>query len=268
MAKFCKKCGSPITPGTKFCKKCGTPTQSVSENISTSQNQPNESVQQNNSSGSSKKIGAIILAVAILAGGGGAAYYFSNNVANISSESEQKNSEVENKSDDKEKDSAEKKSETPAENSAKPEEKKSNSEVKSKKSGPLDAEDLKLGELSIGDSKEKVSKILGNPISTSNAQRQITWKFDAMEVTLNSAGKVTGLVSNFSDVATPRGIMEGMPEKEIFKAYGTEYKDSTYENLRLYEYEIKHTENTSCILRFAVRKTDHRIEYISIRVAD
>lgn len=87
-----------------------------------------------------------------------------------------------------------------------------------------------------------------------------------MEVILSNK-KVIGLVSNFSDVSTPRNIHEGSPEKEIFAAYGNNYNASTYENLKLYEYSIP-VGNDSCILRFAVRMSDYRVEYISIRTAD
>lgn len=263
MAKFCKKCGSPVTPEMKFCKKCGAAVQNPGSN------EPSRVENTTGNSGGSKKIAAIILVIVLLAGAGGAAYYFTNKDANVTAVSDEDKSETKDSADKTEKTSDEKKDETAKKDENKETQSTENkTETSAKKTGALDAEDLKLGELSIGDSKEKVLKVLGKPFQRQEVQRKVTMKFDKMEVTLNSNDLVTGLVSNFSEVATPRGIKEGDPEKEVFAAYGTNYKESTYENLRLYEYDINYVRNIKCILRFAVRMSDHRVEYISIRVAD
>ena len=79
-------------------------------------------------------------------------------------------------------------------------------------------------------------------------------------------GKIGVLISQTPEFGTPRGIHEGSPIENVFREYGTDYKLSYYENEKLYEYFIYSADGTPCLLRFAVRNSEEKIYYISVRV--
>ena len=134
-----------------------------------------------------------------------------------------------------------------------------------KQSGQLNALDLSLGVMTIGDSAEKVRKVLGEPNSTNTKENGRTFcKYNSMEVVLYQ-DKVSALVSYSAEAATPRGIHNDSTAQEVFNAYGTDYIESTYEGLTLYEYEVTSQDGHPCYLRFAVRGTDQKVDYISAR---
>lgn len=135
-----------------------------------------------------------------------------------------------------------------------------------KQTGALNALDLSLGKLTIGDSGEKVQAVLGNPQSSRlNEYGNTVYEFDAMEVVLYQDGKVGALVSRSAAVSTPRGIHDGSSAQDVFVAYGEGYAQSAYENLALYEYTVQSKDGRAGILRFAVRNSDALVDYISIR---
>lgn len=129
----------------------------------------------------------------------------------------------------------------------------------------LNAGDLSLGKLSIDDRAEKAQSLLGNPNSVStDSDGGKRLKYQDMEVVLHG-GKITALVSLTSKFSTPRGIRQGSTDQEVFKAYGIDYERTAYDNMTLYEYVINSYDGHPCYLRFAVRNSDGRVEYISER---
>lgn len=131
--------------------------------------------------------------------------------------------------------------------------------------GALNALDLSLGNFSIDDPEDKVRQSLGTPLKTStDSDGSTRLKYDALEIVLRN-GKISALVSQTSAVSTPRGIHDGSIAQEVFDAYGTNYQSSSFEGTTLYEYTIISKNGTPCWLRFAIRNTDGRVDYISVR---
>ena len=132
--------------------------------------------------------------------------------------------------------------------------------------GALNAKDLSLGTLTMGDRAEKVTQELGRPVSTttdSDGGKRL--KYNDAEVVVKN-GKISALVSQSSAFATARGIHEGSTAQEVFDRYGTDYVKTSYDSQTLYEYSITSADGHPCWLRFAVNNSDGRVAYISERV--
>ena len=130
----------------------------------------------------------------------------------------------------------------------------------------LNASDLSMGGLTIGDSENKVYKVLGQPKTTrQSTQGRVHLDYEDIEVILYQ-GKIFTMISQTPEFSTPRGIREGSTLEDVFKEYGNDYKLSYYENDALYEYFINSVDGTPCLLRFAVHDSDVKVYYISIRV--
>ena len=137
-----------------------------------------------------------------------------------------------------------------------------------RQNGVLNGLDLSLDALTIGDSEDKVYKFLGQPSTTRQGNLGRTHlKYSNVEVVLYQ-GKISALVSQTAAYSTPRGIHEGTLADEIFREYGNNYNLSEYDNDTLYEYAINSVDGTPCLLRFAVRKSDGKVNYISMRFAN
>lgn len=131
--------------------------------------------------------------------------------------------------------------------------------------GPLTGADLSLGALHIGDTMELVKKTLGEPNQIKQKEDGLLLhQYANMEVYFLN-GVVCALISDSSSVGTPRNIHDGASAQEVFTAYGTDYTVSDYNGLKLYEYTIVSHEGKNCILRFAIRNSDSKVDYISIR---
>lgn len=131
--------------------------------------------------------------------------------------------------------------------------------------GELNGLDLSLDALTIGDSETKVYKFIGQPNKTRQGNLGRTHlTYSNIEVVLYQ-GKISALVSQTSTYSTPRGIHEGSSIDDVLKEYGTNYNLSEYDNDSLYEYTINSVDGTPCILRFAVRNSDKKVNYISMR---
>ena len=135
-------------------------------------------------------------------------------------------------------------------------------------SGALTAKDLSLGDLSIDDRAEKISSVLGKPLSSlADNDGSKRSKFPDVEVVVRN-GKISALVSLTPTFATPRGIREGSPAQDVFDRYGTNFQKSTYGDQTLYEYLITSADGHPCYLRFAVNNSDNKVGYISERFAN
>lgn len=141
-------------------------------------------------------------------------------------------------------------------NTSKPVQKEAKREMKS---------DLSLGGLDLDMTVDEVHKALGKETS---AKKQ--GKFDFIYYPDLQVGTyqnvVRALVSDGPSVETKRGIHEGSSLADIQKAYGTDCQAMDYDDLTLYEYSFKSLKGHDGLLRFAVKKSDNTVKYISVRI--
>lgn len=136
-----------------------------------------------------------------------------------------------------------------------------------RKDAPLGVYDLSLNTLALGDSQLTVVSSIGEPNSKRYVDGLTRWKYNDVEVVFDG-DTVSALVSQNSNAVSSRGIREGSSLGDMEAAYGRNHLCSSYENLSLYEYQIKTNDGRNCYLRFAVRKSDQIVDYISIRYVD
>ena len=137
----------------------------------------------------------------------------------------------------------------------------------------LNSDDLRLGNISIEEDADSVLKKLSNPDDSdiSNPNGDIILHYGKPsprpDITINPTTNdwVETIVAVSPDISTPRGLKPSSPVGDVTGFYGTDCKKSQYENLDLYEYEIASKSGQPCILRFAVNRSDNRVDYISIR---
>lgn len=143
-------------------------------------------------------------------------------------------------------------------NTSKPVQKEAKREMKS---------DLSLGGLDLDMTVDEVHKALGKETS---AKKQ--GKFDFIYYPDLQVGTyqnvVRALVSDGPSVETKRGIHEGSTLADIRKAYGTDCQAMDYDDLTLYEYSFKSMKGHDGLLRFAVKKSDNTVSYISVRIPE
>ena len=133
--------------------------------------------------------------------------------------------------------------------------------------GVFTGNDLTLGEFSIGDAQEKVNHILGKPQKVRQGNEgRVHYTYDDMEVVI-CQGKISALISNSPLAVTPRGIHEGSSLQEVVNLYGNDYLVSEYDGDTLYEYKVTSKDLHSCYLRFAIKNSNQRVDYISMRFA-
>lgn len=127
--------------------------------------------------------------------------------------------------------------------------------------------DLSLGGLDLDMTVDEVHKALGKETS---AKKQ--GKFDFIYYPDLQVGTyqnvVRALVSDGPSVETKRGIHEGSTLADIRKAYGTDCQAMDYDDLTLYEYSFKSMKGHDGLLRFAVKKSDNTVSYISVRIPE
>ena len=127
--------------------------------------------------------------------------------------------------------------------------------------------DLSLGGLDLDMTVDEVHKALGKETS---AKKQ--GKFDFIYYSDLQVGTyqnvVRALVSDGPSVETKRGIHEGSSLADIKKAYGTDCATMDYDDLTLYEYSFKSMKGHDGLLRFAVKKSDNTVSYISVRIPE
>lgn len=134
----------------------------------------------------------------------------------------------------------------------------------SKNSGPLNGMDLSLGNITIGDTTEKVRSAMGNPSRIVKENGQVHWKYNDIDVIVYE-NRVSEIISSTSAASTPRGFHEGSRISDVWQTYGNNYRHETYGNLDLYEYPITSNDGVPCLLRFAVRQGENTVNYVSMR---
>ena len=136
------------------------------------------------------------------------------------------------------------------------------------KKAPKVDSDLSLGGIEIGYSLDKVHEILGKENSQETMkQGRVRYKYDHMNVIIYN-GMVTALESNDGTVETKRGLHQDAALQAVFDAYGKDYELTDYNDLKLYEYTFTASNGEKGLLRFAVNKSDGKVNYITIRLPD
>ena len=126
-----------------------------------------------------------------------------------------------------------------------------------------------LGEVALNDTVKDVVAKIGKPSSRQardSGKEKAT--YDNMMEVIYANGRVIGLVSLSPSIKAAKGVHEGSSLSEVIAAYGNGYTKSTYDKNDLYEYSGNDDHGKQYILRFAVRQSDGRVDYISIRYAD
>ena len=127
--------------------------------------------------------------------------------------------------------------------------------------------DLSLGSLDLDMSIDDVRKTLGQETTSEQRGMYNFLLYDDVEVGTYK-NSVRTLVSNSPAAQTKRGIHEGSSLADMQKAYGTDCTTMDYDDLTLYEYSFQSMKGSAGLLRFAVKKSDHTVKYISIRIPE
>ena len=136
------------------------------------------------------------------------------------------------------------------------------------KKTPVVNSDLSLGGIELCYSVDKVHEILGQEKSQENMKEgRVRYKYGTMNVII-SQGNVDALESDSDSVETKRGIHQGSTLQEVTAAYGTDYEKTDYNDLNLYEYTFTAANGKKGLLRFAINKSDDKVNYISVRIPD
>ena len=134
------------------------------------------------------------------------------------------------------------------------------------KQAPTAQSDLSLGGVDLGDTIDQFHDVLGLEDSTKQKGNYMFYNYASIQVGVKD-GKVDALVSQDTSVETKRGIHQGSTIQDVFAKYGTDYMQSTYDGLTLYEYNFKSIDNRDGILRFAINSSN-QVQYISVRIPD
>ena len=125
--------------------------------------------------------------------------------------------------------------------------------------------ELSLGGLIIGDTEDKMRSVKGKPTKSKLDGSMIRYYYPDMEVVIENR-VVTALVSNGPDLKTKRGFHEGSTLDEIVKSYGDSSMKFEADGLVMYEYTFQTDILGEGILRYAISKSDNRVNYISVRL--
>lgn len=132
-------------------------------------------------------------------------------------------------------------------------------------SASMNNDKLGLGGISLNNTEKEIQNILGKPIDTETKEGGVTvLKYKDVQVCVKNH-EIQMLVSNSENAKTSKGIHEQSPIHDAVKEYGGSYTQSEYGDLNLLEYQWKDNNQRPCIMRFAVNKSDDKINYISIR---
>lgn len=137
----------------------------------------------------------------------------------------------------------------------------------------LGADDLRLGDIAIEEDADSVLEKPGHPEESdiSNPNGDIILHYGKpsprLDITINPTTNnwVETIVAVDPNIKTPRGVAPSSKVDVVTSFYGSGYKKSQYEDLDLYEYDVQSKSGQPYILRFAVKRADDRVDYISIR---
>lgn len=146
----------------------------------------------------------------------------------------------------------------------------SHEEVSVEKAPPpepyLDAKsDLSLNGVDLGTQLNQVENIFGQPNSIKNENNRTRYYYDDIEAVFNN-DYLTAFVTYHSKYKTAKGLHVGSTYDEVISKYGTAPHIMQLDDLILYEYDYNTIRGEKSLLRFAVNKSDNRVNYISMRV--
>ena len=127
--------------------------------------------------------------------------------------------------------------------------------------------ELSLGGLDLDMPVDDVRKALGKEDSSEQKGKFQHIYYGTLDVGIYE-NTVHALVSDDPQHATKRGIHPGSTLDEVKKAYGTDYAPTDYEDKILYEYTFHSLGGHEGLLRFAVKKSDNTVAYISVRMPE
>lgn len=127
--------------------------------------------------------------------------------------------------------------------------------------------DLSLGKAMLGMSIKDVRTVLGKEKGIDLKDGYKFYHYGDLQLG-EKDGIVDAIVSDGSSVKTSRGIHEGSTYNDMVKAYGDDYMFMKLDNLKLYEYLFHDKMGRKGLLRFAIRNSDKKVDYISIRIAE
>lgn len=129
--------------------------------------------------------------------------------------------------------------------------------------------DLSLGGVELDMSMSGMKSVLGNENSKEKRKDgHMCYNYKDMQVIDDGNGLVGALVSDGASVKTRRGIHEGSTYQEMVDTYGKDYMVTDNGNLILYEYKFDSIGDRPGILRFAINKSNKKVNYISVRIVE
>ena len=127
--------------------------------------------------------------------------------------------------------------------------------------------ELSLDGMDLGISLNDVRKNLGTENSAENKDGRTRYYYDNLEVAMKD-GKVDAFVTYDPKYKTLRGLHVGSTYSEVVDAYGSNSKNMELGDLMLYEYPFRSLDKHEGLLRFAVNKSNNRVQYISVRILE
>ena len=142
---------------------------------------------------------------------------------------------------------------------------------KEKTEKPAKAEmqtEVALGGLDAGITVDEMRQRLGKETGVKSYPDKpgyMTYTYNGLTIGVKD-NVINTVVSDGTNVKTKRGLHEGSTLQEVQQAYGTNCTQEQYNGLTLYEYTFTAKVGQQGILRFAVRPSDQKVDYISARI--
>lgn len=128
--------------------------------------------------------------------------------------------------------------------------------------------ELSLNGMDLDISVDAVKRVLGNPNRIENRDGYDRYFYDTIEMAFNRSGKLDGIVTDDPKFKTLRGLHVGSTYREVVDKYGTNSSNMDQGDLILYEYYFTSMDGKQGLLRFAVKKSDNVVSYISVRIVE
>ena len=127
--------------------------------------------------------------------------------------------------------------------------------------------DLSLGGVEIDMTVDDMRRILGQEKSKEKRNDGLTnYHYNGLEVYCNEQGRINALVSDGKSATTRRGLHEGSTWQEMIDTYGKDFKTMDTGDFVLYEYAYDSIKDREGLLRFAIKKSNSTVDYISVRI--
>lgn len=127
--------------------------------------------------------------------------------------------------------------------------------------------DLSLNGMDLGIQLDQITSNWGQPNSVKNDSNRKRYYYDDIEVVFNN-DYVTAFVTYHSKYKTAKGLHVGSTYDEVVSKYGSAPHIMQMDDLILYEYDYNTIRGEKSLLRFAVNKSDSRVNYVSMRVLE